>query len=88
MATKKCEVCEADIGETEVKCPKCGVEFSELEETVTAVERANQILEKRRKAKEESEKCKKCGKKHEGDCPPEPKRNKLRGLGAALRGRK
>lgn len=49
MATKICDACDAVVGETETKCPKCGVEFSELDETVTAVERALSVSEKRKK---------------------------------------
>lgn len=49
--TKKCECCEAEIGKDEKVCPKCSVDFDELEETVTAIDRANAVLAKR-KAKE------------------------------------
>lgn len=50
--TKTCEVCEATVGKTEVKCPACGVEFEALEEEVGIVTRAMTVAEKRRKAKE------------------------------------
>ncbi len=53
--TKKCEVCDQEIGSTEVKCPKCGVEFETLEEEVTVVTRAMTIAEKRKKAKADAE---------------------------------
>lgn len=47
--TKICDACDAVIGSTEEKCPKCGIEFTELDETVTAVERALTVSEKRKK---------------------------------------
>ena len=50
--TKTCEVCEAKVGVTEIKCPACGVEFEALEEEVGIVMRAMTVAEKRRKAKE------------------------------------
>ena len=48
--TKKCEACDVVIGKTETKCPACGVDLEELEEAVKVVERANAIIEKRKKA--------------------------------------
>lgn len=49
--TKVCESCDKEIGASETVCPACGVDFAELEETVTAVDRATAVLAKR-KAKE------------------------------------
>lgn len=83
--TKICEACDAEIATSEEKCPKCGVTFSELDETVTAVEKAQAIIEKRRKAKEPKP-CTKCGKVHDGECAK--KTNRLRSLGAILKGKK
>jgi uncharacterized C2H2 Zn-finger protein len=87
MATKICEACDKEIGESETKCPACGVDFEELADTVTTVERAQAILEKRRK-KNEPQPCAKCKKVHEGACAPAPRKSKLRGLGSILRGKK
>lgn len=50
--TKICDGCDKEIGVSETKCPACGVEFAELDETVTAVERAQAVIEKRRKRAE------------------------------------
>ena len=83
--TKTCEACDAVIGASETKCPKCGIDFEELEDALTSVEKANAILEKRRKAKEPKP-CTKCNKIHEGECvKPAEKKSALRGLGSALR---
>jgi RNA polymerase subunit RPABC4/transcription elongation factor Spt4 len=46
--TKHCEACDAEIGKDEKVCPKCAVDFDELEETVTAIDRANAVLAKRK----------------------------------------
>jgi hypothetical protein len=71
MATKKCEACDAEIGESEKECPKCGVNFEELEVAVKTVTTAQAVAEKRRKAADPN--CDKCGKpKHEGACAPKP----------------
>lgn len=87
--TKICESCDAEIGASETKCPKCGIIFEELEEAVSAVERAQSVLEKRRAKKEAESKCPKCKKdKHEGACAPIKKPSALRALGSALRGKK
>jgi len=48
--TKKCEVCEQEIGANETKCPKCGTDFAELEDEVKVVTRAQTVAEKRKKA--------------------------------------
>lgn len=47
--TKQCDACDAEIGVSEEKCPKCGEVFADLDELVTAVEKANRIAEKRKK---------------------------------------
>jgi RNA polymerase subunit RPABC4/transcription elongation factor Spt4 len=72
--TKVCESCDAVIGESEKECPKCKVNFEELEDAVTTVSTAQAVLAKR-KAKE---------------IPPPPpppvkKVNPLRALGQAIR---
>lgn len=48
--TKKCEVCEQEIGASEKVCPKCSTDFDALEDEVKVVERARTVAEKRRKA--------------------------------------
>lgn len=87
MATKKCEACDQEIGDTEKDCPKCGVNFEELEDAVKTVSTASTVIEKRRKAANPN--CDKCGKpKHDGDCTPKPapkKKSALSGLGNAFR---
>lgn len=82
---KLCEACDKEIGDNDAKCPACGVVFEELNDAVSAVEKANAILEKRRKKKEEDAKCKKCGKIHEGACAPIKKPSPFSALGSALR---
>ena len=47
--TKVCDNCDAEIGVSETKCPKCGTELAELDEIASAVERGQAILDKRRK---------------------------------------
>jgi transposase len=82
--TKKCEVCDTEIGKDEKTCPKCGADFEELEDAVKTITTAQAVMEKRRKAAEPKP-CAKCGTIHEGACPPPPKKKALRGLGALLR---
>ena len=84
--TKICESCDKTIGKSETKCPACGVDFEELEDAVVSVEKAQSILEKRRKAKEPKP-CTKCNKVHEGECstPPAAKKSRFSGLGNVLR---
>ena len=48
--TKKCEVCDQEIGESETTCPKCGVVFADLNEEVKVVQRAQTVAQKRAKA--------------------------------------
>jgi RNA polymerase subunit RPABC4/transcription elongation factor Spt4 len=48
--TKKCEVCDQEIGTSEKTCPKCGTNFEELEEEVKVVTRAQNVAQKRAKA--------------------------------------
>lgn len=50
--TKKCEVCEAEIGESEKVCPKCSTDFDALEEAIKTIDTADTVRTKRRKAKE------------------------------------
>jgi hypothetical protein len=52
METKICDGCDAEIGTSETKCPRCGEDLTELEEMVSAVDKANNALAKR-KAREE-----------------------------------
>jgi hypothetical protein len=68
--TKKCEVCDQEIGASEKTCPKCGVEFETLEEEVNVVSRAMTVAEKRRKAKEDAE------RPPEPPAPPAPPKKK------------
>jgi hypothetical protein len=82
--TKECINCDAVIGATETKCPKCGAELAEMEETVSAIEKAQAILDKR--------KVKAAAKKAEEDArnaPPAPKKKtaaeRLRSLGKAFK---
>lgn len=49
METKKCLECEQEIAVTEKKCPKCGADLETLEQEVAVVERAQKLLEKKRK---------------------------------------
>lgn len=49
MAAKTCDNCETVIGETDAKCPKCGVDIAELTEDMDALERTQTALERRRK---------------------------------------
>lgn len=48
--TKKCEVCEQEIGANEKVCPKCGTDFETLEEEIKVVERADAVRSKRKAA--------------------------------------
>lgn len=48
--TKKCEVCEQEIGSNEEVCPKCGTDFKALEEEIGVIQRAHSVIEKRKKA--------------------------------------
>lgn len=48
--TKKCEVCDAEIGKSETACPACKINFEELEGEVTVVTRAQVVADKRKKA--------------------------------------
>ena len=82
--TKNCEACEQEIGFSETVCPKCGVDFEELEEAVAVVTKAQEIAAKR-KAKAEAAK--------DGDpdpaTPPKKKKTGLfGGLGKAITGKK
>jgi RNA polymerase subunit RPABC4/transcription elongation factor Spt4 len=49
-ATKKCEVCEQEIGESEKVCPKCATDFEAMEDEIRVVTRAQIVAERRRKA--------------------------------------
>lgn len=79
--TKTCEACDAVIGKSEKECPKCGIDFEELETAVKTVTTAQAVAEKRRKAADPN--CDKCGKpKHEGECKKvAPPKKKTFGLG-------
>lgn len=48
--TKKCEVCDAEIGTSETTCPKCGTIFVELEDEIKVISRGAAVIEKRKKA--------------------------------------
>lgn len=73
--TIECPNCEVTIGKTETACPKCGIVIEEFEDTITAVEKANAALERRKK------------KNAPPDSPaPEPaRRSPLLSLGRAIR---
>ncbi len=75
--TKICDACDAEISILEEKCPKCGIDFDELEETVASVSKAQEIIEKRKKNTALPE--------PPVVTPPAAKRNVLRSLGNALR---
>jgi len=88
MATKECLDCEAKIGATEKVCPACGADLEALEEAVTAVEKANKIIA-RRKAQEGPPKCEhsKDKTKCEVCTPPAPAKKKSI-FGALTKGKK
>jgi uncharacterized C2H2 Zn-finger protein len=48
--TKKCIDCDTECGETEEKCPKCGLVFKEADEEMGVVEKTLKRLAKKRKA--------------------------------------
>lgn len=50
METQECANCNTQIGKTETICPNCKVNLEELEDAISTVDRAQTILEKRRKA--------------------------------------
>lgn len=82
--TKICEACDAVIGESETQCPKCEVNFEELETAVKTVTTAQAVAEKRRKAANPN--CEKCKKpKHEGECAKPAPKKKAFGLGNVFR---
>lgn len=80
METKECPNCNVKVGKSEVTCPSCKVNFEELEDAVTTVERAQKIIEKRKPAPPAP------------PTPPPPtnqpeaKRNVFTSLGKVLRG--
>jgi RNA polymerase subunit RPABC4/transcription elongation factor Spt4 len=86
--TKVCESCDAVIGKNETECPKCKVNFEELEDTIATIDKAEEVRAKRKKATEPKT-CAKCKTVHkpEDPCPPPAKKKPLRGLGAILRKR-
>ena len=45
---KLCPECEAKIGAKEETCPACGINIEEFEESISAVERVNKVIEKRK----------------------------------------
>ena len=71
--TITCENCDAEIGKSETKCPKCGVVFEDLADAIASVETANKVIEKRKKKAELPV------------APPAKKENPLRALGKVLR---
>lgn len=72
--TKTCDSCDAVIGKSEKICPKCSIDFEELEETILSVSKVQSILEKRKKAAEPVP-----------VITPVAKKNPLRSLGEILR---
>jgi RNA polymerase subunit RPABC4/transcription elongation factor Spt4 len=79
--TKVCDSCDAVIGKSEKDCPKCGVNFEELEDAVTTLTKAQEVIDKR--------KAKVAPVPDTPPAPPAPpkKVSALRGLGAAMRKR-
>lgn len=48
MATKQCPECDIELGESEIKCPKCGIDLEQFsEETINNTQRALNIIRKR-----------------------------------------
>lgn len=47
--TKECPGCDQVIGKSEKVCPKCGLDQEEIEQHLTELQRAQEILRKRRK---------------------------------------
>lgn len=77
--TKICPYCDATIGISEAKCPKCSFDFSELDETtLTNFEKCLQITERKRDRERKA-------KEKENPQPPAPKK---KGFFDALKGRK
>lgn len=48
--TINCPECDVTIGKDEKECPSCHVNIEELEEAISTVERANKVIEKRKRA--------------------------------------
>jgi len=48
-ATKICLECDAEVGASEKKCPKCGVVFEDAEQEMTVVEKALKRIAKKNK---------------------------------------
>ena len=95
MATKKCENCDAEIGDSEKECPKCGINFDDLEDAISSLTVAQTVAEKRKKAAAEKCNCTPVEGVHGKGCPqfkapdaPPQKRSRFRALGSALRRRK
>jgi septal ring factor EnvC (AmiA/AmiB activator) len=86
--TKKCDVCDQEIGASETKCPKCGVEFEVLEEEIGVVTRAMTVSEKRKaREKEKADKEEAARKEKEEKEHPKPpeKKSIFRSLGKAVK---
>jgi hypothetical protein len=86
--TKTCESCDAVIGKSEKVCPKCQIDFEELEDAVATVGKAQSVLAKRKATEEAAKTCPKCkAAKHDGPCKTSPTKKKsvFQSLGAALR---
>jgi predicted amidophosphoribosyltransferase len=81
--TKICDNCDQEIGATETKCPKCGIEFEELEAEVGAVSRCLTVIEKR-KAREKTAADKKAAE--EAAKNPPPKKHFLASLNRSKKG--
>jgi len=62
--TTKCENCDAIIAKDEKKCPACGINLEELEQSLKDLETLEKIREKRKKKTEP---------------PPQPKKKGLFG---------
>ena len=48
--TKKCIDCDTECGDSEEKCPRCGLVFKEADEEMGVVEKTLKRLAKKRKA--------------------------------------
>lgn len=47
--TKECPSCDKEIGNSETKCPACGIEIEELENAIATVSKAQEVIDKRKK---------------------------------------
>lgn len=74
--TRDCPNCEAVIGVSETKCPSCQVDLAEFEDAMTATEKINNALERKRKKAEPPVPAAQ---------PPKNRLGKLASLGSVIR---